>query len=93
VPNACEGEPLHTALGAFESALALEDAMKRVARYRKTLPRTFDKKAEEVYQLAQAAGIISKTEYEGLLAFEKMKYELIMTDDFSFNEFARKGAV
>ncbi len=93
VPNACEGEPLHTALGAFESALALEDAMKRVARYKKTLPRTFDKKAEEVYQLAQAAGIISKTEYEGLLAFEKMKYELIMTDDFSFNEFARKGAV
>jgi alkylation response protein AidB-like acyl-CoA dehydrogenase len=86
-----EGEPTFYLIEAFKMSLQLEDVLKRVAKFKKTLTSIFDKSHTDLYQLAAAEGIIDPSELTKLLAYEKLRHEVIMTDDFSFNEFAQKG--
>lgn len=87
-----EGEAHFYLIQAFKLSLSLDDVLKRVAQFKKTIKLPFDKTVTALYELASSKGIITQEELIQLLTYEKLRHEVIMTDDFSFNEFAKKGA-
>ena len=64
----------------------------RVNKFKKTYDRSPRQSQTEFYQAALEAQVIEKNEFDALLKYEQLKHEVIMTDDFPFNEFAKKGA-
>jgi acyl-CoA dehydrogenase len=86
------GEATFYLMEAFKLSLSLDDTFKRIAKFKKTLKISFDTSLSDIYELAKKQEIINQDEFDKLLAYEKLKHEVIMTDDFPFNEFAKKGA-
>lgn len=88
-----ESEPLYAMQKAFALSFELSEALKRVAQFKRQAKEKYSLSGSPLIDKALEQGVINKEEAKSLHEFEHYRREVIMTDDFAFDEFARQDKV